>query len=184
MPNNIIFNDAAENLKSQIYGTTSGGALTPLLVESDGTLNVTATISGTVTVTTGTVTITATDFDIRALNATDDSVSIGGYGFTVSTITITTADAALTNTEFDFETSEYRTYSFYIVNTGTETVYARLQVSPTTNETFYMNDKTTVVTLTQDQKIVLVADYFLQQTRLQLYSAATATAVAYFNAQN
>ncbi|OGO78630.1 MAG: hypothetical protein A2Y23_10150 [Clostridiales bacterium GWB2_37_7] len=275
MPNNLVFNNSAQELKVQIYGITSGAAVTGLLVDNSGNMqvggsvtatiantvtvtansfdiralasatdtvsvtgSVTATIANTVTVTgqvtvtandfnirslasatdtvsvtgsvtatiantvtvTGQVTVTANAFDIRALASATDTVSVtgsvsatiantvtvslGGHGFTTSTLTISTADAALTNTAFQFDTSQYKDYSFYIVNTGTAAVSVRLQISPTTTQTFFMNDNTPEISLAQDAQTVLVPGLFLNYTRIQVTGAQTITAIAYFNGQN
>ena len=203
MPNNLVFNNSAQELKVQIYGITSGAAVTGLLVVTSGNMqiggSVTATIANTVTVT-GQVTVTANNFSIRALaSATDTvsvtgsvtatiantvSVSLAGHGFTTSTLTITTADGALTSTAFQFDTSQYKDYSFYVVNTGTAAVSVRLQISPTTTQTFFANDNTTEVSLAQNAQTVLVPGIFLNYTRIQVRGAQTVTAIAYFNGQN
>jgi hypothetical protein len=72
------------------------------------------------------------------------------------------------------------------MNTGTATVSVRLQVSPTTVESYYVNDNTAEVTLTQNQATVLVPGLFLNYTRLRVLgtSDATVTSQAYFNGQN
>ena len=281
MPNNLVFNDSAENLKVQSFGATSGGTVTSLLVANDGALqvggtitaaiadtvtvtgavsvtansfdiralssvtdtvsvagSVTATIANTVTVTgevsvtansfdiralssatdtvsvagsvtatiantvtvTGAVSVTANSFDIRALSSATDTVSVagsvtatiantvtvsvGGYGFTSSDLNIALTDVSLTNTAFSFDTSQMKQYSFYVVNTGTAAISVRLQVSPTTSETYFVPDNTSEVALTQNQAAVLVPGYFLNYTRVQVLGAQTATAVAYFNGQN
>ena len=203
MPNNLVFNDSAENLKVQSFGATSGGTVTSLLVANDGALQVggtiTAAIADTVTVT-GAVSVTANSFDIRALSSATDTVSVagsvtatiantvtvsvGGYGFTSSDLNIALTDVSLTNTAFSFDTSQMKQYSFYVVNTGTAAISVRLQVSPTTSETYFVPDNTSEVALTQNQAAVLVPGYFLNYTRVQVLGAQTATAVAYFNGQN
>lgn len=203
MPNNLVFNDSAQNLKVQSFGSTSGGTITSLLVANDGTLQVggsiTATIANTVTVT-GQVSVTANDFDIRSLSSATDSVSVTGAvtatvantvsvsvvgsGFTSSSLTIALDNAGLTDTAFSFDTSQMKQYSFYVANTGTAAISVRLQVSPTTAETYFIPDKTIEVSLTADQSTVLVPGYFLNYTRIQAVSSETASAVAYFNGQN
>ena len=242
MPNYLVFNDSAENLKVQSYGITSGGTVTGILVETDGTLQVGGSITATITdtvIVSGEVTVTANDFDIRSLSAATDTVSVegtvtaaigdtvtvagevsvtasdfdirglsaatdtvsvegtvtavigdtvtvsvAGHGFTMSSLVINLDDANLTNTEFNFDTSQMKQYSFYIVNTGTATVSAMLQVSPTTTETYYTPDKSAEIALTQDESAVLVPAFFMNYTRIQVQSSETVTAEVYFNGQN
>ena len=288
MPNYLVFNYTAENLKAQTFGSTADGTVTSLLVDNDGALQiggtVTAAIADTVPVTgevsvtandfdirglsaatdtvsvegtvtaaiadtvpvTGEVTVTANDFDIRGLSAATDTVSvegtvtaaiadtvpvtgevsvtandfdirglsaatdtvsvqgtvtaaiagtvpvnitstvpinIAGHGFTTSNLTITLGAGNLTNTAFNFNTSQMRQYSFYIRNTGTSTISASIQVSPTTTEAYYTSGTTASATLSQGRAIALVPAYFMNYTRLQVTSSQTATAVVYFNGQ-
>ncbi len=203
MPNNLVFNYSAQELKAQVYGITSGATITGLLVDNTGTLqvggSVTATIANTVTVT-GQVTVTANNFNIRSLAAATDTVtvtgsvtatiagtvtvSLGGHAFTTSDLSISTADGALTNTAFQFNTSQYKDYSFYVVNTGTAALSVRIQVSPTTTETYFTNDSTSEISLAQNAQTVLVPGVFLNYSRIQVAGAQTVTALAYFNAQS
>jgi hypothetical protein len=106
MPNNLVFNDSAQNLKVQTFGTTSGGTVTSLLVANDGTLqvggsitvantvtvagSVTAAIADTVTVA-GLVSVTANGFDIRFLSDATDTVSVTGSVTAAITDTVTVA---------------------------------------------------------------------------------------------
>ena len=290
MPNNLVFNNVAENLKTQIYGSTSGGTITSVLVDSNGNIqlggsvtatvvagtvtvvggnitatvaagtvtvsavsqgtvtvvggnitatvaagtvtveggNITATVAaGTVTVVGGNITATVAAGNITATVAAGTvtveggnitatvaagtvtvvggnitatiaagtvtivggsiSATIAGHGFTSSNTTLNTNTAALTNTAFQFDTSQFDNhYSFYIMNTGAATVSVRLQVSPTTTNSYFVNDNTAEVTLTQNQAIVLVPGYFLNYTRVQVLGVGsdTSTVVAYINAQN
>ena len=249
MPNNLVFNNVAENLKTQIYGSTSGGTITSVLVDSNGNIqlggsvtatvvagtvtvvggNITATVAagtvtvsavsqGTVTVVGGNITatvaagtvtveggnitatvaagtVTVVGGNITATIAAGTvtivggsiSATIAGHGFTSSNTTLNTNTAALTNTAFQFDTSQFDNhYSFYIMNTGAATVSVRLQVSPTTTNSYFVNDNTAEVTLTQNQAIVLVPGYFLNYTRVQVLGVGsdTSTVVAYINAQN
>lgn len=220
MPNNIVFNNVAENLKTQIYGTTSSGTVTSLLVDNSGNVqiggsitstvtgtvnvsggNINSTVTGTVNVSGGSITSTVTgtvsisDGSITAtvtgtVNISGGSVSatIAGHGFTSSFATLTANASAATNTSFVFDSSQfgYNNYSFYVKNTGTATVSVRLQVSPTTAESYYVNDTTAEVTLTQNQAVVLAPGLFLNYTRLRVLgtSEATVTVEGYFNGQN
>jgi hypothetical protein len=106
MPNNLVFNDSAQNLKVQTFGTTSGGTVTSLLVANDGTLqvggsitvantvtvagSVTAAIADTVTVA-GLVSVTANGFDIRFLSDATDTVSVTGSVTAAIADTVTVA---------------------------------------------------------------------------------------------
>jgi hypothetical protein len=197
MPNNLVFNYSAQELKAQIYGITSGATLTGILVDNNGVLQIGGGVTATIA---NTVTVTANSFDIRSLSAATDTVSvsggitatiantvtvsIGGHAFTSSNLTISTGSGALTNTAFQFDTSQYKDYSFYIVNTGTAAVSVRLQISPTTTETFFTNDNTPEISLAPNTKAVLVPGFFLNYTRVQVTGSETVTALAYFNAQS
>ncbi|EYE89499.1 hypothetical protein Q428_02440 [Fervidicella metallireducens AeB] len=237
MPNNIIFNDSAQNLKVQIYGSNTN---TPLQVDGSGNMfvnvanNVTVTgavnVSNTVeiralTYTTDTVTVTgavnvANSVDIRALSYTVDSITvtgavnvsntvdiralsyttdtvtvtgavdvansptvqIGGYAFTASNATLT-SDEGTTITSFKFDTSQYKLYTFYIYNSGTNPITAELEVSPVDTDSYFVSDKSIAVPLAGGEKQVLIPGYFLKYTRVKISSLAAFTAEVYFNGQ-
>lgn len=70
MPNNLVFNYSAQQLKVLTNGINSQGDIQPLSVSDSGALNIGA-ISGNVGV-------IATDLDIRSLSGATDSVAIAG----------------------------------------------------------------------------------------------------------
>ncbi len=128
------------------------------------------------------VTVTAEDFDIRPLSAATDSVRISGRSFTESSTTIdeVTDSAAI----FIHNTGEYSLYSFYLYNTGENTVTVQLQISPTTTDSYFMNDISGEEGVPTGEKTTLVAAKFLQYTRLFYEtSGATCTFDVFYNAQ-
>jgi hypothetical protein len=248
MPNNIVFNGTADQLKTQISGVDGNGNTVPILTDDSGRLDlgtvtitaenldirpitgttdsitiwnsvVTVTaedldirpITGTtdsitlwntvVTVTaedldirpiTGTtdsitiwntvVTVTAEDLDIRALSAATDSIKMASRLFTESTTTIegVTDSAGI----FEQNTGEQSMYSFYVYNTGSNTLTVQLQISPTTTDSYFADDPSGTVAVTSGSKAALVAQRFLQYTRLFYEtSGATCTFDVYYNAQ-
>lgn len=237
MPNNIVFNDSAQNLKVQIYGSNTS---TPLQVDGSGNMvvnvanNVTVTgsvnVTNTVeiralTYTTDTVTVTgavnvANSVDIRALTYTVDSITvtgavnvantvniralsyatdtvtvtgivevansptvqIGGYAFSASNTTLSSEEGA-TITSFKFDTSQYKLYTFYIYNSGTNAISAQLEVSPVDTDSYYVPDKSIAISLGGGEKQILIPGYFLNYTRLKISSSSAFTAEVYFNGQ-
>jgi hypothetical protein len=252
MPNNLIFNNVAEQLLTQIYGNNNG---TPkaISVDASGNLNFrdltgatdSVSIFGTVTVTTDTVAITSTDLDIRDLSGATDSVSIFGTvtvttdivtvtstdldirdlsGATDSvsifgTVTVTTDIVTVTSTELDIrklsgatdsviiagntftessatitsgtgasvtltaDCSQQSIYSFYVRNTGAAAITAKLQISPTISDAYFIDDPSGAVSIEPGASYVLVAQRFLKYTRLAYDTGgSTASFEAFFNA--
>ncbi|MDI6601164.1 MAG: DUF6385 domain-containing protein [Thermoanaerobacteraceae bacterium] len=230
MPNNIVFNNVASQLKSLIHGQDVNGNVLPLSLDTDGNMSIrqlTAsdiiTVQGitdtinirnltnsdvvTVQSITDTVNIrsltasdivmvqgitdtvnirslTASDIvtvqsisdtvNIRSLSGTTDSVSeiLIGRRFTETNImlsAVTGSDAVLT-----IDTSEYSMYSYYANNLGISTVTLVIQVSPTDNVDYFVNDEVATVTLAPGSKTVLVPSRYLRYTRV-LYDVGTDT---------
>ncbi|MDK2809854.1 MAG: hypothetical protein PWR27_563 [Petroclostridium sp.] len=222
MPNNLVFNGTASQLKTQISGVDGNGNTVAILTDSSGrldlgTVTVTAQnldirpITGTtdsitiwnsvVTVTaenfdirpiTGTtdsitiwnsvVTVTAEDLDIRALSAATDSIKLSSRLFTESYTTV--AGVIDSAGIFVQNTGEQSMYSFYVFNTGSNTVTVQLQISPTTTASYFVDDTSGPVGVAAGQKTTLVAAKFLQYTRLFYEtSGVTCTFDVYYNAQ-
>ncbi|WP_026487474.1 DUF6385 domain-containing protein [Caldanaerobius polysaccharolyticus] len=205
MPNNIVFNPVADQLKTLVHGQTAGGTVTALLTDANGSLQ---TI-----VQNASVTVTATSFDIRPLSYTTDMVSVQSIVETVNanitnTINIrslspatdtvsnilsgrvfTSATASINNvtgtgTLLLEDTSQKRMYTYYVYNTGAAALSVKLQISPTTAEEYFIDDPSGEISVTPGSATTLVAQRFLNYTRLY-YDAGTATvtAVFYYNAQ-
>ncbi|WP_145993159.1 DUF6385 domain-containing protein [Tepidibacter mesophilus] len=132
--------------------------------------------------TTDSVTVTATDLDIRDLSGATDSVKVSSYLFTEDSTSIdgvTDAAAILAK-----DTSEQGIYSYYVTNTGTNSIDLKLQISPTTTDTYFVDDISGTVTVAAGQKAVLVAQQYLKYTRLYYdTSGATCTFEAHYNAR-
>jgi hypothetical protein len=169
MPNNLVFNGTASQLQSQVSGVDSNGTVRAILTDDSGRLDL------------GTVTVTAEDLDIRPLTAASDSIMLGARLFSESNTTIAgvTDSAAI----MQQDTSEQNVYSFYVFNTGENTVTVNLQVSPTTTDSYFVDDTSGAVGVAAGEKAVLVAAKYLQYTRL-FYSTggATCTFDVYYNA--
>lgn len=82
MPNNIIFNETAEELKAQVFGY-NGTSLQSLQLDTSGNLKV----SGSMSIS-GPVTVVAESLSIRALSGTTDSVAISGTVTVAGTVTV------------------------------------------------------------------------------------------------
>jgi len=151
MPNNLVFNQVANQLITQVYGY-NGSTQVAVLTDSAGHLAVVGTFTAVIT----------PDF-------TSESTQI--------------VVGAATNTAFSKDTSLQTEYTFYVFNTtAATTMTAWLQISPTTAESYFVDDPSTVTVFTGIGKAVLVASRYLQYTRLAMVSSASATAEVYYNA--
>lgn len=183
MPNNLVFNDVANQLKTSIYGL-SGTNQVQVKVTSDGSVAVTGTVN--VNTVSGTVTVTATDLDIRNLNSASDNVTVTGN--ITSMLNVAESNVAVTSGQtgvvLPMNTSNMSMYSYYVKNTAAETLSVFLQVAPINDNAYYMQDSATIVQIAQNNSAILTAEKYLNFTRLN-YSAggATPSFEAYYNAQ-
>ena len=168
MPNNITFNRVAEQLQTQINGVDENGVVRQLLTTTGGMLQVTIPTSETITT--------------RALSAAVDSIKISSVLFSETSTTFAgVVDSAAI---FAQDTSEQKTYSFYVYNTGTNTVTCKLQVSPTTVDAYYTDDTSGEVGISPDDKYVFFTNEFMKYTRLFYEtSGAACTFEVHYNAQ-
>ena len=97
MPNNIVFNDVANQLKTAIYGT-DGTNQVQISVNSEGAVIIATSDPISVT---GTVTVTANDFDIRGLTAASDTVTVTANDFDIRGLTAASDTVTVTANDFD-----------------------------------------------------------------------------------
>ena len=129
MPNNFVFDTVAQDLKTQIFGSTDGVNTVPVHVDAAGNLEM-------------------------------------GVSFTSLTASLT-APASGTGIAITLDSSEKSLYSFYAMNSGTtSTLTVKLQVSPTTLASYFIDDSSTPVVLAPSAAAVLVPKYYLNYTRL------------------
>ncbi|NLY43357.1 MAG: hypothetical protein GX066_05190 [Clostridiaceae bacterium] len=129
------------------------------------------------------VTVTAEAFDIRPLSAATDSINLSGRLFTESNMALdsVTDSGAI----FVQNTSENSMYSFFVYNTGSNTLTVALQISPIDDDEYYLFDGgiESSVALAPGDKTVLVAEKYLKYTRLFYDTGGEAcTFVVYYNA--
>lgn len=192
MPNNIVFNHVAEELHTQIFGQ-NGNDIVPIQTDPAGNLLVAGSITAllsTVTAIVDSGTITAL---LSTVTAIVDSGTITALLSTVTAVTLpifteeSTTIAELVNetaSALTVETSLQRMYSFYVANTSAATLTAFLQISPTTADTYFLNDASGAVGIAGSAQAVLVAQKYMRYTRLMLQAGAdTASAVAFYNGQ-
>ncbi len=193
MPNNIVFNNVANQLQTQIYGQ-EGSNVRPVQTDASGNLIVTGTVtalvatvtavvaSGTITALLSTVTAVVQSGTVTALLSTVTAVALPQFTETSTTVAqiVSQTIPALTA-----DTSAQRMYSFYVANTSAASLTAFLQISPTTAETYFVNDASSAFVLAGAARAVLVAQKYLRYTRLMLQAGAdTASAIAYYNGQS
>ncbi|QEK12489.1 hypothetical protein FQB35_09195 [Crassaminicella thermophila] len=212
MPNNIVFNNVADQLKTKIYGDDSGTTRAIALDASGkiliGSLDTINTINYIATVDTvnnvssvDLVDTVATVNEVTNVSSVDlvDTVATVNYVADVQKIT-DTVDVKIVSNDFtesssvvvlgadasttvlSIDTSEKNMYSYYIASSGAATV--NIQISPTTADSYFINDATSAV-MTANSTVVLVPEKFLKYTRLYLQAGSGgATASVYFNAHN
>ena len=110
-----------------------------------------------------------------------------GVAFTSANITVAPIAGAATGTTLVLNSSEKSLYSYYVRNTSTvATLRVKLQVSPTTTASYYVDDTSTSVDIATGHAAVLVPKYYLAYTRLyytNVDATHAATLVAYYDAR-
>lgn len=188
MPNNIVFNNVASQLKTQLYGY-DGSSVVPIQTDASGNIKIVGvsgdtipvSIADPVTVTIpDTVAITAAELDIRDLTGTRDSVIKAGSYFSDDDSTL--ADIASTGIALTVDNSQQDIYSFYVRNTGAAAVSVKLQISPTDNADYFTDDPSGETSIADGDADVLVAQKFLRYTRLYYDASDTTSIEVYYNA--
>jgi hypothetical protein len=100
--------------------------------------------------------------------AVDSSGNLNiGVGYTSANITVTDVATGSTGATLTLDSSEKNLYSYYVKNSSTEaSIAVKLQVSPTDDSSFFIDDTPTAVTLGTDAATVLVPKNYLHYTRL------------------
>jgi hypothetical protein len=99
--------------------------------------------------------------------------------------TIAPIATTATGTALQENASDKNLYSFYVKNnSATASVSVKLQVSPTSTESYFIDDSSTAVTLGTGAATVLVPKVYQHYTQLyytNLDQTATASIVAYYD---
>jgi len=163
MPNNLVFNNVASQLQTQISGQDNTGVVRKILTDTDGRLligevTITATdleirpLSGatdSITIANAAVTVTATDFEIRQLSGATDSITIANAEITVTatdfeirqlsgatdSITIANAEITVTATDFEIRQLSGATDSITIANAAVTVTATNFEIRPLSADT-------------------------------------------------
>ncbi|SKC84209.1 DUF6385 domain-containing protein [Maledivibacter halophilus] len=111
-----------------------------------------------------TVSVTAENFDIRPLSGATDSIQLSSRLLTEDSLAF--EDVTVATATFVQNTGEQSEYSFYVFNTGSNTLTVQLQISPISTDSYFMDDPSGAVGLESGDKVTLVAGRFLKYTRL------------------
>lgn len=168
MPNNIAFNRVAQQLQAQVSGVDDSGNSQILKTDSNGRLQVVIPASETVTT--------------RLLSGVTDSIKLSSVLFSETGTTFVVSDSAAILQQ---DNSEQKTYSFYVYNYGNNTVTCNLQVSPTTVDSYFVDDRSIgEVPVGPNEKYVFFTNEFMKYTQLFYDTGGlTCTFDAYYNAQ-
>jgi hypothetical protein len=129
-----------------------------------------------------TVTVTAENLDIRPLSGATDSIQLSSRLFTEESASFDDVTAATAT--FVQNTGEQSEYSFYVFNTGSNTLTVQLQISPINTDSYFMDDPSGAVALASGDKTVLVAGRYLRYTRLYYDTGGEECSFdVYYNAQ-
>ncbi|SFB39105.1 DUF6385 domain-containing protein, partial [Clostridium frigidicarnis] len=128
-------------------------------------------VTDSVLISNDSVTVTALDLDIRNLSGATDSVAIIGL---LTTSETTVASSITSGGIFPQNTSLTSEFSYFVVNNSADTVTVRLEISPTTVESYFIpdpNQNDTVIAPT-DKAIIITSLY---SNYMRLFYEATTT---------
>lgn len=142
MPNNIVFNNVANQLHTQIFGS-NGNCVFPIKTDSNGRLEVVGTFTAV-----GTITAITTE---KIVELKADIINVGNPGSILPV-----------------ETLSLSAYSFFVLNKSTSSFKVKLQISPSDVDTYYIDDISGEFTIStgSSSKAVLIPRHYLKYTRL------------------
>ena len=205
MPNRILFNDTAENMQVQVFGSNEGD-IQPLKVDASGNLLVNGTIAGQVTIDTttiplnvaatealpvkveGDVTIDTTtplnvvasaDAPLPVMVAKRETVSVGPDNFTGNGTDVMTA------AEDVLALSDYTYFIRHEGLLGAAPIKVQVQISPDKdNDALWVNSPDVAVEIPVGGNGVVVSEFYLQYIRLLITDLVNdSTATVYFQGQ-
>lgn len=187
MPNYLIFNNDASNLKTIIYGV-NGKIIKPLAVDSSGRFLFSSSSVITVTATNldirnlnsaqDSMLVMATDLDIRNLSGIQDSVQVSSEGFVEDSITTTVA--AGTTYLLTKNVGQYRENSFFIRNNGSSSITVTLQIAPENNDIYYVDNSSTQ-NVSASSNNITTTTMVMKYARLKVVASTSTNVVAYYN---
>lgn len=158
-----------------IYGY-DGSAYQRIKTAADGSVSVTGTVGIA-----GDVTVNATDLDIRNLSYTQDLIAIGGRRLIESSDTTTIVNQSTGGVTFTTDTSICSEASFFIKNTGSNPIGINLEVSPTDDASYFVDDGAATVTVAPNSTAIITPASYGKFTRVNYSASAGAvTAELYF----
>jgi carbonic anhydrase/acetyltransferase-like protein (isoleucine patch superfamily) len=155
---------------------TVAGTVTVAEITNPVTIgNTSLTVAGTVTVAQITNPVT--------IGNTSLTVGVTSYAFTSNVATVTAGSG--TGQVFDnTDISNQKVGTFFIYNTGGETLTISLQISPTTTSTYYIDDPSySSITVAAGAETIMVLSKFANYARLQYTGATSTDFVAYYDFQ-
>ena len=187
MPNYLVFNNDASDLKTLIYGV-DGTDYKPIAVDSSGMFLFSPLSVITVAATNldirslssarDSVVVTATDLDIRNLNGSQDSVQVSSQGFIEDTITTTVPSG--TTYLLTKNIGQYRENSYFIRNNGSSSITVTLQVAPVDDNNYYV-DHSSAQSVSGSSNNITSVTIPMKFARLRVVASTNTNVVAYYN---
>lgn len=136
MPNKLIYNNLANQLLTQVYGS-DGRNIHPIKTDGNGRLEVTGDFFAVVNTKT-------VELKSNIINSTGQGVALTA------------------------ETASLNMYSFYVYNQGTSPFKVKLQVSPVSNNEYFIDDSSEQVIISPGvgPKAILIPKHYFKYTRL------------------
>lgn len=182
--NNLVFNQTASELKSEVHGTTSGGATHALAVADSGELK-TALYAIDDSSVLQPLEVDATG-SLRVNLTSSSNVTVESNFYDTVSVTNAAVGAATVTVLADSDISKYKVASMYIYNVGTGSITVALNLSPTTTQTYYIPDaKYGSISLAEATKTIIEIPTHAHYAELVCTSTDAASALtAYVTAQS
>ncbi|SFR59249.1 DUF6385 domain-containing protein [Anaeromicropila populeti] len=182
--NNLIFNNTASELKTEIYGSNTTGDSQILAVADSGELKTLLYAVDDASVITP---LEVDDTGSLRVNLTSSSNLTVESNF-YDTVSVTDAVVGLTSVTVlaDSEISKYKVASMFLYNVGTGNITVALNLSPTTTQTYYIpDDKYGSILLAEGTSTIIELPTHAHYAELVCIGSDAAGALtAYVNAQS
>ncbi|TDT61021.1 DUF6385 domain-containing protein [Fonticella tunisiensis] len=174
MPNNLVFNDVASQLKVLVYGL-NGANLQSLSLDANGAVSVSANNFSirSLSVSTDTVSVSANSFDIRPLTVSTDTVSVSANSFDIRPLTVSTDTVSVSANNFSIRSLSVSTdtvsvsannFNIRSLTQGTDTVGTISSGAVFTSASAVITSTGTGIAFTIDNSQDVIYSFYVRNT--------------------
>ncbi|HEX3022947.1 MAG TPA: DUF6385 domain-containing protein [Lachnospiraceae bacterium] len=182
--NNLVFNQTAAELKTEVHGVTTGKTTQAIAVTNSGEVK-TALYAIDDSSVLQPLEVDGTG-SLRVNLTSSSNVTVESNFYNSISVTNTVIGAATATVLADSDISKYKVASMFIYNVGTGSITVGLNLSPTTTQTFYIPDsKYGSIVLAEDASTIIELPTHAHYAELVCTGANAASELtAFVNAQS